>query len=216
MMSCVFAVRNENTVRCHYNMVNFFPNLFTKDTQDSPVRERYGVRFVNSMFDLSVSVFPVLYRIWWHWTSKTLVRYILSSVCLRLNQFSQLSFMQCMGLSLPISFMMIVRICILHLTIIVTSEVWPICHCLGLGHETMVSALCLSILLWYIGLRYNGTSLYGTGNIHEVHKSQNSNIHNHYYRWLKKLMNLFQANSIMYKDARLKGWSFTMNVHWNH
>ena len=28
------------------------------------------------------------------------------------------------------------------------SEVWPICHCLGLGHETMVCTVCLSIFLW--------------------------------------------------------------------
>ena len=29
----------------------------------------------------------------------------------------------------------------------VKSEVWPICHCLGLGHETMVWAVCLFIFL---------------------------------------------------------------------
>ena len=33
------------------------------------------------------------------------------------------------------------------LFIIIKSEVWTIIHCLGLGHETMVCALCLSILL---------------------------------------------------------------------
>ena len=32
--------------------------------------------------------------------------------------------------------------------IIIKSEVWTITHCLGLGHETMASAVCLSILLW--------------------------------------------------------------------
>ena len=35
---------------------------------------------------------------------------------------------------------------ILCLIIIINSEVWTITHCLGLGHETMVCALCLSIL----------------------------------------------------------------------
>ena len=43
-----------------------------------------------------------------------LVRYILSSVCLRLSQFSEFSFMQYMGLcvlSLPISLLMIVTVC---------------------------------------------------------------------------------------------------------
>ena len=28
------------------------------------------------------------------------------------------------------------------------SEVWTMTHCLGLGHETMVCAVCLSIFLW--------------------------------------------------------------------
>ena len=36
----------------------------------------------------------------------------------------------------------------LCLIIIIKSEVWTITHCLGLGHETMVCAVCLSILLW--------------------------------------------------------------------
>ena len=34
---------------------------------------------------------------------------------------------------------------ILGLIIIIKSEVWTITHCLGLGHETMVCAVCLSI-----------------------------------------------------------------------
>ena len=79
-----------------------------------------------------------------------LVRYILSSVRLRLSQFSQLSFMQYMGLcvfSLPVYLMMSVRIRVLNLIIIIKSEVWLICHSLGLGHETMTCAVCLSIFL---------------------------------------------------------------------
>ena len=40
---------------------------------------------------------------------------------------------------------MIERIYILCLIIIIKSEVWTITHCLGLGHETMVSAVCLYI-----------------------------------------------------------------------
>ena len=47
--------------------------------------------------------------------------------------------------SLPISVVMIERIYILCLIIIIKSEVWTITHCLGLGHETMVSAVCLSV-----------------------------------------------------------------------
>ena len=40
------------------------------------------------------------------------------------------------------------RIYILCLIIIIKSEVWTITHCLGLGHEAMVCAVCLSIFLW--------------------------------------------------------------------
>ena len=62
--------------------------------------------------------------------------------------FSQLSIIQYVGLcvfSLPISLMMIERIYILCLIIIIKSEVWTITHFLGLGHETMVWAVCLSV-----------------------------------------------------------------------
>ena len=89
--------------------------------------------------------------IWRHWTYKMPVRYNLSSVWVRLNIFSQLSNLQYVGLcvfSLPISFVMIERIYILCLIIIIKSEVWTITHCLGLGHETMVCAVCLSIFLF--------------------------------------------------------------------
>ena len=81
---------------------------------------------------------------------KMLVRYILSSVWVRLSIFSSLSIIQYMGLcifSLSISLVMIERIYILCLIIIIKSEVWTIALCLGLGHETMVCAVCLSIFL---------------------------------------------------------------------
>ena len=86
-----------------------------------------------------------------HWTYKMPVRYILSSVWVRLSIFSQLSSIQYVGLcvfSLPISLVMIERIYILCLIIIIKSEVWTIIHCLGLGHETMVCSVCLSIFFW--------------------------------------------------------------------
>ena len=40
---------------------------------------------------------------------------------------------------------------VLCLIIIIKSEVWTITHCLGLGHETMVCAVCLSVFLctWF-------------------------------------------------------------------
>ena len=80
------------------------------------------------------------------------VRYILSSVWVRLSIFSQLSILQYVGLcvfSLPISLVMIERIYILCLIIIIKSEIWTINHCLWLDHETMVCAVCLSIYLYH-------------------------------------------------------------------
>ena len=87
--------------------------------------------------------------IWRHWTYKMPVRYNFSSVWVRLSIFSQFSIIQYAGLcvfSLPIPFVMIERIYMLCLIIIIKSEVWTT-HCLGLGHETMVCAVCLSIFL---------------------------------------------------------------------
>ena len=88
--------------------------------------------------------------IWRQWNYKMPVRYNLSSVWVRLSIFFQSSIIQYVGLcvfSLSISFVMIERIYILCLIIIIKSEVWTITHCLGLGHETMVCAVCLSIFL---------------------------------------------------------------------
>ena len=53
---------------------------------------------------------------------------------------------------LPISLVMIDGICILCLIIIIESEVWTITHCAGLGHETMVCAVCLSVFLKSISM----------------------------------------------------------------
>ena len=40
------------------------------------------------------------------------------------------------------------RECVLYLIIIIKPEVWIINHCLGLGHETMVCAVCLTMFLY--------------------------------------------------------------------
>ena len=98
----------------------------------------------------TISLSSLCKFIWRHWTYEMPVRYILLSVWLRLSIFSPLSIIQYVGLyifTLPISLVMIGRIYILCLIIIVKSEVWIITHCLGLGHETMVFAVCLSIFL---------------------------------------------------------------------
>ena len=88
-----------------------------------------------------------------YWTYKMPVRYtVFCRVWVRLSIFSPLSIIQYVGLyvfSLPIFLVMIERIYILCLIIIIIkSEVCTITHCLRLGHETMVSAVCLSIFLW--------------------------------------------------------------------
>ena len=57
--------------------------------------------------------------------------------------------------SLTIYLRTIVRIHILYRIIIIKSEAWPICHCLGLGHETMVCAVCLSMFLLLLIITYD-------------------------------------------------------------
>ena len=100
--------------------------------------------------DYTISLSSLCTLTWRHWTTKMLVRYMLPSVCLRLRQFSQLSFIQYMGLcvsSLPNFPVMIVRMCTLSI-IIIKPEVWIINHSLGLGHGTMVCAVCLTMFLY--------------------------------------------------------------------
>ena len=68
--------------------------------------------------DYSTSLSSLCRPIWRHWTNKMLIRYrsMLPSVCRRLRLFSQVSFIQYMGLSvfsLPNSRVMIVRMCTL-------------------------------------------------------------------------------------------------------
>ena len=41
---------------------------------------------------------------------------------------------------------------LLCLIVIIKSEVWSIIHCLGLGHETMVCAICFCIFLSWLSL----------------------------------------------------------------
>ena len=103
-----------------------------------------------------ISLSSLCKLIWRHWTYKIPVRYILSSVWVRLSIFSRLSIIQSIiqyvGLcvfSLPTPLVTIERIYILCLIIMIKSEVWTFTHCLGLGHETMACAVCLSTFLEY-------------------------------------------------------------------
>ena len=64
----------------------------------------------------TISLSSLCRLIWRHWTTKMLVSYMLPSVCLRLRQFSLISFIQYMGLcifSLSNYPVMIVRMCTL-------------------------------------------------------------------------------------------------------
>ena len=126
---------------CFHNYCAVYDECKYSDTFWLADRIRLFVQYTNSLSSLCKFI-------WSHWTFKMLVRYILSSVWVRLSIFSPLSIIQYVGLyvfSLLIYIVMIVRINILCLIIITKSEVWTITHCLGLGHETMVSAVCLSI-----------------------------------------------------------------------
>ena len=81
--------------------------------------------------------------------TKMLVGYMLLSVCLRLRQLSHLHFVQ---YKYFVSSACLILLwwsweCVLYLIVIIKSEVWIIGHCLGLGHETMVYAVCLTMFL---------------------------------------------------------------------
>ena len=114
---------------------------------------RFGFQIVFVCFYITPSHYHHCANfIWRQWTYKMPVRYNLSSVWVRSSIFSVSHYTVCGALcflcvfSLPLSFVMIERIYILCLIIIIKSEVWTITHCLWLGHETIVCAVCLSIL----------------------------------------------------------------------
>ena len=84
---------------------------------------------------------------------KNFVGYILSSVYLILNPFSQLSWMHYMGLcdfSLPITVSMIVRMVVLYFILLLASNrtIWINSHCSGLSQETIVCAVGLTMSLF--------------------------------------------------------------------
>ena len=95
-------------------------------------RIHFGLQIVLVCLYITPSHFLSLCKlIWRHWTYKMPVRYILSSVWVRLIIVSQLSILRYVGLcvfSLPISLVMIARIytVCLQVIIIIKSEVWSI------------------------------------------------------------------------------------------
>ena len=91
--------------------------------------------------------------IWRHWTNKMLVRYMLPCACLRLRLYSRnypsFNIWGCVSSAYPIRLSWLWE-CVLYLIIIIKSEVWIVNHCLGLGRETMVCAVCLTMFLFII------------------------------------------------------------------
>ena len=87
---------------------------------------------------------------WRHWTYKMPVRYILSSVWVRLSIFSVIHYTICGAVSFQFTHFSYDdwdNIYILCLIIIIKPKVWSITHCLGLGHETMVYAFLYSYVI---------------------------------------------------------------------
>ena len=88
-------------------------------------------------------------------------------VCLRCGLFSPLScfiMLHCscrlLAHSLPYLTFDNWENIVLHLIIIIKSEVWTITHCLGFSHETMVRAVCTSLFLGMLNFEFSilGTS----------------------------------------------------------
>ena len=102
--------------------------------------------------DYTIPLSSLCRLIWRHWTNKMLVRYMLPSVCLRLRLFSQLSFIQNIGLcvfSLHNSLVMIVRMCTssYHHHQIGSMNHWPLFR---VRSWNMVCAVCLTMLFWHV------------------------------------------------------------------
>ena len=102
---------------------------------------RYGLMVILPLFAHSTySLSSLCRRIRRYRTSKMSVRLRVSKIK---SVFSVILHTVCLRLY----FMMIVIIRVLYLIIFIETDVWPICHCSGLGHETMVCAVSLFIFL---------------------------------------------------------------------
>ena len=82
--------------------------------------------------------------------SIALLKYLSGTFCgLRVwDEFNSLNYLSCNiwdYIQLTHGSLIIVRICVRYLITIIKSEVWPIWHYLGLDHEIMVCAVCLTI-----------------------------------------------------------------------
>ena len=68
--------------------------------------------------------------------------------CVRLSVFSQLSNIQYVGLCVFSSPTFMVMIEKIYMLFSYHHQIASITHCLGIGHETIVCAVCLTIFLW--------------------------------------------------------------------
>ena len=100
------------------------------------------------LFEQHISLSSLCKLTWKHWTYKMPVRYILSSVWVKLSIFSQSSIICVFSVDpFPLWWLReYIYIYILSLIIIIIkSEIWNTTHCLGLGHGTMVCVVCLFV-----------------------------------------------------------------------
>ena len=101
----------------------------------------------------TISLSSLCKLIWRHWTYKIPVRYIFVECVSKIKHIlSVIHYIICGAVCFQFTHFCCddwdnIYIYILCLIIIIKSEVWTISHCLGLDHETMVSAVCLSICL---------------------------------------------------------------------
>ena len=99
--------------------------------------------------DYTISLSSLCWLIWSHWTNKMFVRYMLPRVS-KIETILSIIFhsvYRAVSSAYPILLWWSWE-CVLNLIIIIKSEVRTINHCLGLSHETMVCAVCLTMFLW--------------------------------------------------------------------
>ena len=107
-----FTLRTRNSVHdsCFVSVID------VQSMVCANVRIHYGLQVVLVWLQVTPSRYHYYALIWRHWNIKMSVTYILSSICLRFSQFSQLSFIKYMELCvsrLHNSPAMIMRMCTL-------------------------------------------------------------------------------------------------------
>ena len=106
---------------------------------------------------------------------------------------------------------MIERIYILSIIVIIKSEVWTITHCLGLGHETMVCAVCLSIFfVIYLCINFYAESItqkYYQNQSHNDLKNQEYIFHKQNPAFLCQYVSMIPVNMILMKSYNESQWS---------